>query len=485
MKKRIGVLLAAAMAAGGAWADTETVDGRTWTYSIYNDTAEIRDVSPHTGAVTIPSTLGGKPVTTIGQSAFFNYSGLRSVTIGNGVTRIGDHAFTQCHDLASVTIGNGVTIIGYEAFSDCSCLTNVTIGSGVTRIRDSAFWGCSGLTSVTIPASVTGIGHEVFAHCGKLMEITLPMWCKKNMYIYYSYSDYEWRFTAEKPDGIEPKSWQEYLGLSSNANITYRDVGGSSSGGSSGGDVAAIWKKAQTFNGAVFRGGKAVGLIQVKVGKASKNGEVSVSGTITGLDGKKLTAKGGKVAVNGESATATLTVKDGTSATVTIGTNGLSGSWNGATIAVAAVGGNWTRNNAKVYVDATSLPVGTVDALLPDGEPVIANGGKWSFAKAASVKWAKPKKGAALPDIYDEASGKGLIVDTSKGTNLSGLKLTYTTKNGTFKGPFKVYALEGASPKNKLKKYTVNVTGVVVDGVGRGQATCKRPAAGPWPVTVE
>lgn len=108
-------------------------------------------------------------------------------------------------------------------------------------------------------------------------------------------------------------------------------------------------------------------------------------------------------------------------------------------------------------------------------------GGNW--AKAASVKWAKPKKGAATPEIYDASSGKGLIVDTSKGGNLSGLKLTYTPKKGAFKGSFKVYALEGSGKAMKLKKHTVKVSGIVVDGVGYGIATCKKPAVS-WAVTV-
>ena len=43
-----------------------------------------------------------------------------------------------------------------------------------------------------------------------------------------------------------------------------------------------------------------------------------------------------------------------------------------------------------------------------------------------------------------------------------------------------MYALEGT----KLKKYTVNVNGIVVDGVGYGAATCKKPAVS-WPVTVK
>ena len=133
-----------------------------------------------------------------------------------------------------------------------------------------------------------------------------------------------------------------------------------------------------------------------------------------------------------------------------------------------------------------TLPAGTQERLLPAGEPVEAAGGKWKFAKAAGVKWAKPKKGAAHSEYYVEEADKDLIIDTSAGkTNLSGLKLTYTPKKGTFKGSFKVYALEGSGKATKLKKYTVNVSGVVVGGVGYGTAACKRPAAGPWTVTVK
>ncbi len=43
-----------------------------------------------------------------------------------------------------------VTSIGSSAFYDCSGLTSVTIGDGVTNIGNSAFYGCSGLTSITV-----------------------------------------------------------------------------------------------------------------------------------------------------------------------------------------------------------------------------------------------------------------------------------------------------------------------------------------------
>ena len=64
------------------------------------------------GAVVIPDTIGGKPVTSIGSGAFFNRYGLTSVTIPSSVTFIGKSAFQQCHDLTSVTIPSGVTSIG-------------------------------------------------------------------------------------------------------------------------------------------------------------------------------------------------------------------------------------------------------------------------------------------------------------------------------------------------------------------------------------
>ena len=125
------------------------------------------------------------------------------------------------------------------------------------------------------------------------------------------------------------------------------------------------------------------------------------------------------------------------------------------------VGGDWSKSGAKVYVDGAlgerALPEGTIEELLPDGEPVIPKGGKWSFAKAAGVKYAKDKK----------TKVSSLVVDTKKGTNRSSMKLTYTPKTGIFKGSFKVYAIQGG----KLKKFTVKVIGVVTDGKGEGSAT--------------
>ena len=138
-------------------------------------------------------------VTSIGRFAFFRCSGLTSIVIGNSVTSIGGSAFRFCSGLTSIVIGNSVTSIGGYAFEDCSGLTSVHISNlsawcnidfessisnplyyaknlylngelvtelvipdDVTEIKDYAFYNCTGLTSVVIPNSVTSIGRYAF-----------------------------------------------------------------------------------------------------------------------------------------------------------------------------------------------------------------------------------------------------------------------------------------------------------------------------------
>ena len=193
----------------------------------------------YSGEVVIPSTVSYKSktltVTSIGERAFYECSGLTSVTIGNSVTSIGYYAFSNCTSLKdlriedgettlslgdesyysykgkglfydcpleslylgrniqyqtgsdygyspfygkttlkSVTIGNSVKSIGDRAFSDCGGLTSVTIGNSVTSIGEEAFYYCSNLTSVTIGNSVTSIGRGAFSGCNGLTSITIP-----------------------------------------------------------------------------------------------------------------------------------------------------------------------------------------------------------------------------------------------------------------------------------------------------------------------
>jgi len=159
---------------------------------------------------------------------------------------------------------------------------------------------------------------------------------------------------------------------------------------------------------------------------------------------------------------------------VSVGDDGFLGTIDGGyVIASAEVGGEWTSTGTAAvdFSDATGLPDGVQTDLLPTGEPVYATStGKWSFDKGSLVKWKK-----------DSTTGTySLVVTTTNSrTNLSSMKLTYVPKTGVFKGKFKVYAVQNS----KLKKFSVKVTGVVVDGVGTGVAVLKK-TGGSWPVGV-
>ena len=73
---------------------------------------------------------------------------IKRVVMQQGVTSIGDHAFWDCSGLTSVTIPDGVTSIGGDAFSGCTALTSVTIPGSVTNVGQDAFYNCSSLTDI-------------------------------------------------------------------------------------------------------------------------------------------------------------------------------------------------------------------------------------------------------------------------------------------------------------------------------------------------
>ena len=112
-----------------------TVDGIAYTITSATApyTVAVRSKSPvYTGTVTISAKVSYNSI---------NYS----------VTSIGEQAFQQCTGLTAVTIPNSVTSIGIHAFFGCTGLPAVTIPSSVTSFGNGAFQGCTGFTSVTIP----------------------------------------------------------------------------------------------------------------------------------------------------------------------------------------------------------------------------------------------------------------------------------------------------------------------------------------------
>ena len=156
--------------------------------------------------IIIPSLYWGLPVSSIGDSAFFDCDNLTSITIPDSVTSIGDSAFFGCDNLTSITIPNSVTSIGYFVFSTCLSLESITVqkdnavyhsadnciietesktlitgcntsiiptDGSVTEIDENAFFGCLYLNNVTIPGSVTFIGDRAFAFCVRVENMVV------------------------------------------------------------------------------------------------------------------------------------------------------------------------------------------------------------------------------------------------------------------------------------------------------------------------
>ena len=210
-----------------ASADVLEINGIGYDVFPGDKTAKVigKSSGEYSGSIIIPKTITYKNneyiVTSIGNSAFADYSGLTSITIPNSVESIGSRAFygtawlnnqpdgvvyagkvlytykgsmpvgtkisikdgtlgiagsafAECSGLTSITIPNSVTNIGYDAFCDCSGLTSITIPNSVTSIGGYVFSGCSGLTSVTISNSVTNIGDFAFYNCSGLTSVTIP-----------------------------------------------------------------------------------------------------------------------------------------------------------------------------------------------------------------------------------------------------------------------------------------------------------------------
>ena len=230
MKRVVAVLavLCMLMAFIPAAVTAETYEDLT--YSVSGGKVTITDCADSvTGAVVIPASIAGYPVTTIAMSAFEDCTGLTAITIGENVTSVGARAFAGCTGLAAITVAAGNSVyhsagncliettsktlvagckdsvipadgsvtaignlafyncdgltdivipdkivsVGASAFEDCAMLADITIGNQVASIGNSAFLGCTALTDVVIPDSVTTMGVYVFSGCTALKSVTV------------------------------------------------------------------------------------------------------------------------------------------------------------------------------------------------------------------------------------------------------------------------------------------------------------------------
>ena len=133
---------------------------------------EVAAVSLTATSLVLEDSYRGKPVTSIGNSAFRRANKLESLTVGKYVTTIGEGAFYNCVALKEISIPDSVTSIGKEAFQACKSLESFVVPAGVTELEASTFAYCRGLKEIEL-SNVTEIGDSVFDNCSGLEEFTI------------------------------------------------------------------------------------------------------------------------------------------------------------------------------------------------------------------------------------------------------------------------------------------------------------------------
>ena len=167
-------------------------------FTVFEDANGYLTITGYKGSnadVVIPSSIGGKTVRYIGDSAFSGNTSLKSVIIPEGITYIGTYAFKDCTSLENISVPNSVKSVGRTILGNTKWLseqsnTFVIIGDGVlikinskdsnisvpdgVKYISNVFYYIGTVESITLPSSVWGLGEFSFAVCIKLQSVTVP-----------------------------------------------------------------------------------------------------------------------------------------------------------------------------------------------------------------------------------------------------------------------------------------------------------------------
>jgi hypothetical protein len=144
MKKKVVVSLVLLTIIGVSvvFAQSPTLDKLTFTLTNNNREASVRQVNNQvSGAIVIPATYNGLPVTALAQSAFQNNRNVTSVTfLGNNLRTIGNWALSAL-GITSIIIPASVESIAqsFTNYSNSSAFTSITFMGSSTNFTANSF----------------------------------------------------------------------------------------------------------------------------------------------------------------------------------------------------------------------------------------------------------------------------------------------------------------------------------------------------------
>lgn len=169
----------------------------SFSYEVLEDgTACITEYTGSKISLSVPETINGITVSSIGAYAFhenntvltifipdtvtsvgsyaFADSSIRIVNGGEEITTLGQGCFSGAAGLTDLSFLDQVQVIPENAFRGCSSLTDIEIPKGVTAVEAYAFYGCEYLSSISFPESLSEIGAGAFVGCKRLTSVKVP-----------------------------------------------------------------------------------------------------------------------------------------------------------------------------------------------------------------------------------------------------------------------------------------------------------------------
>ena len=158
-------------------------------YEVLADgTVGITEYKGNSKNVTVPATISGKKVTSIGSGVFMDCENLENLTLPDGLNNVGTYGFDKTalyknsknwengalyisnYLIAtdsklikeSYTVKEGTRCIGEAAFEECGNLKEISMPDSVVGISDYAFGGCFNLKNIKMSKNIIKIGDMVF-----------------------------------------------------------------------------------------------------------------------------------------------------------------------------------------------------------------------------------------------------------------------------------------------------------------------------------